>query len=176
MRRYKRRRSRRYLKKYLRRREAQLDARLRALVEGFDPALPPDEEGKNFELLLRLRWLVYDFVHVRLRLTRWWGSRRRFLELPDFDDVKVAGGAVELKGDIVWWADGAEAVGRWWPPDHEPHPTGVYKMKLRGDMRGGHWVLEPFNARLSLSETPGRVAAYEIEFGKGNTFLKVRNR
>ena len=173
-------RSRRVLKKHLRRKEAELDKWLRHFLDGYDPSRPLDRDdgdpGENFRLLLRLRWLVYSFIYVRLKLTPWWGNRRRFLELFDVDDVKVQGGSVELEGDMVWWAEGVDAAGEWWPADHEPHPTGVYKVKLRGDLDGGYWVLEPVRVKLSVAEAPGRNARYEIEFGSGSTYLKIKSR
>jgi hypothetical protein len=173
-------RSRRNLKKYLRRREAGLDRWLRRFIEGYDPAQPLDngegEKGENFRLLLRLRWLIFSFIYVRLRLTPWWGNRRRFLEHFDVDEVKIEGGCVELAGDMVWWAEGREASGEWWPADHEPHRTGVYKVKIRGDLDGGYWVLEPVKVRMRVAEAPWRNAAYEIEFGRGSTYLKIKSR
>lgn len=174
MRTFKIRRSRRHLKKHLRRREAELARRLRRFLEGYDPSKPHDDErGENFRLLLRLRWLVFTFIYVRLRLAPWWSNRRRFLEHFDVDEVKVEGGGVELSGDMVWWAEGRDAAGEWWPPDHEPHPTGVYKVKIRGDLGGGHWVLEPVRVRMRLPSAPWRGAPYEIEFGRGSTYLKL---
>jgi hypothetical protein len=179
MRRHKRRLGRRDLKKHLRRREAALDVWLRRFLAGYDPARPldPDEGGEeNFRLLLRLRWLIFTFIHVRLELTPWWGNRGRFLEHFDVDEVRVGGGVVELFGDMVWWARGREAAGEWWPPDHEPRPTGVYKVKIRGELEGGYWVLEPVRVRMSVAGAPWRNASYEIEFGRGSTYLKVRSR
>ena len=168
------------MKKYLRRREAELDRRLRRFLEGFDPSQPLDRDGadpgENFRLLLRLRWLIHSFISVRLELTPWWGNRRRFLEHLDVDEVKVEGGRVELVGDMVWWAGGSEAAGEWWPADHEPRPTGVYKVKIRGDLEGGRWVVEPVRVRMRVAEAPWRHAAYEIEFGRGSTYLKMKSK
>lgn len=165
------------MKKHLRRREAELGGRLRRFLEGFDPARPLVEEGRdpgeNFRLLLGLRHLIYSFIHVRLELKPWWGNRRRFLENFDVDEVKVEGGRVELAGEMVWWAVGREAEGEWWPADHEPRRARVYKVKMRGDLGGGLWVSEPVRVRLSLPEVPRRNAAYEIEFGRGSTYLKI---
>ncbi|MET0650643.1 MAG: hypothetical protein ABW208_28880 [Pyrinomonadaceae bacterium] len=179
-RRRKRIRSRRDLKKYLRRREAELDESLRHFLAGYDPSQSLDRDdadpGENFRLLLRLRWLIYSFIYVRLRLAPWWGNRRRFLENFDVDEARIEGGSVELVGDMVWWAEGRDAVGEWWPADHEPHPTGVYKVKLRGDLDGGYWVLEPVRVKLSAAEVPGRGAQYEIEFGSGSTYLKIKSK
>ncbi len=175
MRTFKRRRSRRHLKKYLRRREAQLALWLRGFLEGYDPSRPHDDPGgENFRLLLRLRWLVHAFVHTRLLLAPWWGKRRRFLEHLDVDEVRLSPRGVELKGEMVWWAEGREAEGEWWPPDHEPRPTGFYKVKLRGDLGGGRWVLEPVRVRMRLPSAPRRGAGYEIEFGRGSTHMKIR--
>jgi hypothetical protein len=170
--------SKRDLKKHLRRREAALDRWLRRFLAGYDPALPLDngegDGGENFRLLLRLRWLIFTFIHVRLELTPWWGGRRRFLEHFDVDEVKIEGESVELVGDMVWWAEGREAVGEWWPADHEPHRTAVYKVKIRGDLDGGFWVVEPVRVRMSVARAAWRHAAYEIEFGRGSTYLKIK--
>lgn len=157
-----------------------MDVWLRRFLDGYDPALPLDngegDGGENFRLLLRLRWLIFDFIHVRLRLKPWWGNRRRFLEHFDVDEVKVERDGVELVGDMVWWARGAEAAGVWWPPDHEPHRAGIYKVKIRGDLAGGKWVVEPVRVRLRVSRSPRRNASYEIEFGRGSTYLKTKSR
>ncbi|HEX8285631.1 MAG TPA: hypothetical protein VF588_19910 [Pyrinomonadaceae bacterium] len=170
--------SKRDLKKHLRRREAALDVWLRRFLAGYDPARPLDngegEGGENFRLLLRLRWLIFTFIYVRLELSPWWGGRRRFLEHFDVDEVRVEGQSVELVGDMVWWAEGPEAAGEWWPPDHEPRRTGVYKVKIRGDLGGGRWVVEPVRVRMSAARVPWRNASYEIEFGRGSTYLKIR--
>jgi hypothetical protein len=183
MRRRKRLRSKRSLKKHLRQREAALDRLLRHFLANFDPTRPLDEgykdPGENFRLLLRLRWLIFTFIHVRLELTHWWGNRKRFLEHFDVDEVRVGDGYVELVGDMVWWAQGREAEGEWWPADHEPHGTGFYKVKLRGDLDGGFgafWVVEPVRVRMRVAEVPWRNAAYEIEFGRGSTYLKIKSR
>jgi hypothetical protein len=166
------------LKKYLRRREALLDRWLRRFLDAYDPAAPLDngegEGGANFQLLLRLRWLIFTFVHTRLELTPWWGGRNRFLEHFDVDAVKTGPGVVELTGDMVWWAQGREAAaGGWWPPDHEPRRTGVYKVKIRGDLGGGRWVVEPVRVRMRVARVPRRDASYEIDFGYGSTYRKI---
>jgi hypothetical protein len=166
--------SKRHLKSYLRSREKELKTVLTHFLNGFNPSLPLDDEN-NFQLLLRLRWLIYDYLYVRLKLHPAWRKKQWFLELFDVDQVAIETDSATLTGDIVWWAEGKDAIGEWWPTDHEPHPTGVHKIKLRGDLSGGHWVLEPMIARIKIAKVPKRDAEYYIEFGKGNTFLKVTN-
>ena len=169
------RRNRRYLKKSLRRREGHLGKYLSLFLEGFDAGKPLDEEN-NRRLLLKLRWLVNDFIYLHLKLHPGWTGKSRFLDLFDVESVRVKNGGVELSGDIVWWAEGKDAEGEWWPADHEPRRTGVYKVKIRGDMGGGYWVVEPVSAKLSESKVPKRDAVYEIDFGKGSTYMKIRSR
>lgn len=170
-----RKRSKRYLKKYLRRREAALGRHLPLFLGGFNSEKPLDDEG-NFRLLLKLRWLVYDFIYVRLKLHPQWMKKRWFLELLDIDSVKLGNSGVEFNGDMVWWAEGKDAVGEWWPADHEPHRIGVYKAKIRGDLDGGRWVIEPVIAKLRMPKLPKRNAVYEIDFGEASTYLKVKSR
>jgi hypothetical protein len=170
-----RKRSKRYLRKYLRRREKVLGKHLSLFLDGFDAERPLDDES-NFHLLLKLRWLIYDFIYVRLKLNPRWMRKKWFLELFDVDSVRVKNGGVEFSGDIVWWAEGKDAEGEWWPADHEPHRTGVYKVKIRGDMDGGDWVVEPVTAKLRKSKLPKRNAGYEIDFGKGSTYMKINSR
>ena len=170
-----RRRSKRWLKKYLRSRERQLATHLGLFLNGFNPGQSLDDE-LNFRLLLKLRWLVYDFIWVRLKLHPAWRERRWFLDLFDVDQVQVRGDGVELAGDIVWWPEGKDALGEWWPRDHQPYPTRPYKAKIRGDLMGGHWVLEPVRATLKMPRTSKRRGEYEIEFGVGSTYLKVTSR
>lgn len=163
------------MKKYLRRKERELGEHLSLFLEGFDAGKPPGEEP-NRRALLKLRWLVYAFIYVRLKLNPAWARKKWFLELFDVDSASVNGRRVELSGDMVWWAEGKDAEGEWWPADHEPRWTGVYKVKIRGDLDGGYWVIEPVSARLTEPATPNRDAAYEIEFGTGSTYMKIRSR
>lgn len=170
-----RKRSKRYLRKYLRRREKALGKYLSLFLDSFDAGKPLDDES-NFRLLLKLRWLIYDFIYVRLKLNPQWMRKKWFLELFDVDSVKIRDGSVEFSGDIVWWSEGEDAVGKWWPPDHEPHRTGVYKVKIRGDLDGGYWMVEPVDAKLRKSNIPKRNAEYEIYFGTGSTYMKIKSR
>lgn len=167
--------SKRARKKQLRRRERMLDKHLRRFLEGFD-SMKPLEEEKNHELLLKLRWLIQDFLYVRLNLHPRWMRKRWFLDLIDVEEVKIDGAQVELAGDIVWWMEGKDAVGSWWPSDHEPHRTAPYKVKIRGDLAGGYWILEPVRARLRRAKTPKHRAEYEIDFGQGSTHLKLGSK
>jgi len=80
---------------------------------------------------------------------------------------------VVLKVDMVWWAEGKDAIGEWWPADHEPRWVGPYKGKFRGDPSGGYWVWGPVIARLRMPKLAKRKADYEIEFGKGSTYIKT---
>ncbi len=147
---------------------------MRLFLDNFNPAESLKEKG-NFRCLLNLEWLVYDFIHVRLRLHPKWRGKKYFLDLFDIDKVLIKDGAVYLTGDIVWWAEGDDAAGEWWPADHEPHWVGVYKVKMRGDLSGGYWVIEPVFARLRQAKTPKRNAEYEIEFGTGSTYMKIKS-
>jgi hypothetical protein len=166
--------SKRYLKKRLRRREKALGKYLSLFLVGFDAEKPLDDES-NFPLLLKLRWLIYDFIYFRLKLNRKWMKKKWFLELFDVDSVRIKNGVVEFIGDMVWWTEGKDAVGEWWPSDHEPHPIGVYKVKIRGDLGGGYWIVEPVTAKLRTSKIQKRNAGYEIDFGKGSTYMKIKN-
>jgi hypothetical protein len=169
------RRSNKYTRKRLRHREKQLREHLDRLLSGFNPDNPHDDRS-NFRLLLRVRWLVYDFIYLRLKLNPRWQKRQWFLELFDVDEVRITNSSLELIGDIVWWAEGKDAIERWWPADHEPHRVGPYKLKIRGDLSGGCWVLEPLIARLRTPKLAKRNADYEIEFGKGSTYMMARSK
>lgn len=163
------------MKRSLRLRERVLDKYLRLFIDGFDSEQPLRAE-RNHRLLLKLRWLVQDFIYIRTTLHPKWMRKRWFLDLIDVEQVKIKGAEVELTGDIVWWAEGKDAVGEWWPSDHEPHRTATYKVKIRGDLDGGYWVLEPVTAKLRISKAPKRNAEYEIEFGKSSTYMKISSR
>jgi hypothetical protein len=162
------------VKKSLRRREKQLDEHLARFLDGFDSKQAQDEES-NYRLLLNLRWIVSDFIYLRLKLNRAW-KKNRFLDLFDVAEVKAARDSVELKGDIVWWAEGVGANLEWIPADHESHPTGVYKIKIRGDMNGGRWVVEPVSARLRRAKGSKCDAGYVVEFGRGSTYMKIESK
>lgn len=170
-----RRRSKRHLKKYLRSREDTLNDLLHSFLDNFATQQPLDSET-NSRLLLRLRWLLYEFIYVRMKLNAKWMKRHWFLELLDVDQVVINSGEIKIVGDIVWWAEGKDAVGEWWFPDNKPHPTGVYKVKIRGDLSGGYWVLEPVIAKISRPKPSKHNAVYEIEFGKGQSYMKIKSK
>lgn len=175
--------SKRARKKRLRAREGQLNAALALFLEHYDFSLALDAEDptatpeteRQFRLLLQLRWLVNDFLWVRLKLHPAWRKRQWFLELFDVDELRIENGSVTMRGDVVWWAQGKDAFGQWWPADHEPHPTASYKVKIRGELDGGFWVLEPMNVILKPAKTEKHNAGYQIEFGYGSTYLKATN-
>jgi hypothetical protein len=168
-----RRRNKRYLKKRLRLRERQLGNAVSRFVDKFEPQRSLDDEY-NFQLLLKLRWLINDFIYLRLKLHPLWMRKEWFLDLLDVDDVTVRNSSVVLVGNAVWWAQGKDAAGEWWPADHEPHKTGPYKIKLRGDLSGGRWVLEPVKAELKMPRRAKRSAVYRVEFGQGSTYMVIR--
>jgi hypothetical protein len=176
-------RSKRQLKKYLRKREGQLNGALLAFLADYDFSLALNDENpmatseseKQFRLLLRLRWLIYDYLWVRVKIDSRWRNKQWFLELFDPDGVRIENENVYLTGDIVWWAEGKDAQGQWWPEDHPAQPTGVYKLKIRGDLNGGRWVVEPMTVWLRLAKGAKHNALYQIEFGYGSTYLKIAN-
>jgi hypothetical protein len=174
------RKSNKSARKRLRYREGQLQKYLDALLKGHDPDKPFDErsfdEKSNYRLLLKLRWLVTDFIYLRLKLHPEWQTKEWFLELFDVDEIRIGANRVTLKGDIVWWAEGKDAVGQWWPAGHEPHWVGQYKIKIRGDLNGGYWLLEPLVASLRMPTRARHNADYEIEFGQGSTYMKPRSK
>jgi hypothetical protein len=178
-------RSKRGLKKYLRRKEHQLNSALQKFIDDFDrtievqtlePTSSPASE-RQFRLLLKLRWLSYEFLWVRLKLHPMWRHKRWFLELFDVEEITINQTSVMLTGEIIWWAKGKDAVGEWWPSDHDPHRMGFHRIKLRGDPidGDGKWVIEPMRVTLKLATTPKRVATYDLEFGYGSTYLRTTN-
>jgi hypothetical protein len=174
-----RRKNKRSLKKYLRLREKMLEKNLSSFLENFNLKQPfdsPEDNLENFRLLLKLRWLIYDFINLRLKVSPKWKWKEYFLELMDVEEINIENDEVSLLGDVVWWAEGKDAVGKWWNDDREPHKTGVYKVKVRGDMNGGYWLLEPVTVKLRKSKTAKQNASYEIDFGKASTYLKIRNK
>jgi hypothetical protein len=133
--------NRRDLKKSLRKRERELGKYLPLFLERFDARRPLEDE-QNRRPLLKLRGLVTGFIYLRMRARPGWAGKNWFLDLFDVESVRVDEGGVELAGDIVWWMEGRDAVGEWWPTDREPRPTGVYKVKIRGGLDGGgRWVV-----------------------------------
>jgi len=164
-----------YTRKLLRYREKQLQDYLDRFLNRFDPQQPEDDKS-NFQLLLNLRWLVYDFIYLRLKLNPNWQKKQWFLDLFDVEQIRIENGNVELIGDMVWWAEGKDAENEWWQADHEPHWVGRYKKKMRGDLSGGYWVIERVSANLKKAEVEGRRAGYEIEFGRGSTYMNIKSK
>lgn len=66
-----------------------------------------------------------------------WMKKQWFLDLLDVDGVGLRNGRILLYGDVAWWAEGADAIGEWWMPDHEAYKSGPYKIKPSGDLSGG---------------------------------------
>ncbi len=178
-------RSNRRLKKYLRGKEAQLNSTLQKFIDEFDPAIDVEaleptsssENERQFRLLLRLRWLSYEFLWVRLKLHPAWCGKRWFLELFDVEQVSINKNTVTLTGEIIWWAEGQNAVGEWCPSDHDPHLMGFHRIKLRGNPidGDGKWVIEPMKVTVKLAKTSNRNATYALEFGYGSTYLRTTN-
>lgn len=180
-----RKKGKRASKKSLRRRESQLNAALMSFINNYDPSITisndddpvsTPEKERQFRILLRLRWLINAFLFLRLKHHPAWRNKQWFLDLFDVDSVAIENDLVILKGDIVWWALGNDAIGNWWPSDHRAYRTGIYKVKIRGDMMQGYWVIEQLTATLQLSRMKKRVANYDLEFGFGNTYLKYSNK
>jgi hypothetical protein len=102
-----------------------------------------------------------------------WMKKHWFLDLLDVDRVEVKNGGIVLHGDAAWWALGTNAIGEWWPADHEARKCGPYKIKLRGDLSGGRWVLEPVRAELRMPRLAKRRAQYRVMFGQGSTYMVI---
>ena len=166
------RRNKRYLKRRLRLREKQLGEALSYFINQFDPQCSLEDEH-NFRPLLKLRWRLNDFIYFRLKLHPLWMKKQWFLDLLDIDKIEVRNSSVAIVGDVVWWAQGNDAHGEWWPQDHEAHRSGPYKIKLRGDLSGGRWVLEPVKAELRMPRVATGSAKYRVEFGYGSTYMVI---
>lgn len=131
-----RRKTKRHLKKYLRQREKELNKHLSRFLNDFDLTRSFDDE-ENFKPLLKIRWQIYELIYIRLKLHPRWIGKQWFLDLLDVDNLKIENNSVWFTGDIVWWAEGKDAVGEWYPADHEPQKTRPYKEKIRGNLDGG---------------------------------------
>ena len=88
----------------------QLGTQLDMFLNGFDLEQSLEEE-RNFHLLLKLRWLVNDYISLRIRMHPKWRTKKWLLDLWDVDQVNIKDGSVELRGDAVWWALGNDATG-----------------------------------------------------------------
>ena len=120
-------------------------------------------------MMLPIRWALFGLTYGHLKLTRDWGKRSWFLELPDIDTITKIGrpeSGFQLSGEIIWWAEGKDAEGEWWPQDRIPDVTKW----------GGKYVAEPFEARVFPLWHKKRGLSYEIEFGQGSTYQLFTNR
>lgn len=119
------------------------------------------------------------------------------MELIDTDLIKIdkQTKTVEIRGEIICWAMGEVNYEKWWNDDQQPQRTCSYRGKVRGeirmaddfcwmetknaknkieDWRGGYFVIEPVKAIFKLSKSRKRNPSYEIEFGKGISFMKIK--
>lgn len=160
-----------------------------------------ENDKTNFQRLLSLRWFINDAVYLRHHLNgKWlkiWKKTNYFFDLVDIDSVNYFKNinSVEIRGEMACWAMGEANYSKWWNDDQQPYRTCSYRGTVRGeirrtndfcwmetknsknkieDWRGGYFIIEPVKAIFKLAKSPNRNPFYEIEFGKGSTFMKIK--
>jgi hypothetical protein len=141
----------RELKKRRRRKEPRLKEALKFWLED-DPQNRDDRP---------LRWALDDLLDFHLRTSPWWAQGRKFVELPDIRSVSFGDAAafVRIEGSVIWWAEGKDAEGEWWPDDRVPERT----------RHGGRYMVEPVAVDVLPAWGLKRRPRYRISFGRGTT-------
>src|SRR5262245_31198954 len=176
---------RRIFRKYRHRDETRLKKALRSYLD-YEASVEAVIEEELFRKLLPIRWSLYGLTYNYLVLDRKWKWKDFFLEYPDITDITAnADGAsrVVVTGEFIWWAEGKDRIGKWWPADRTPHK----QIRVRGqdeshlevvpapELEKGGFLVEPFEAVIWPAWTRKRGLKYRIEFGKGTTFRHITN-
>ncbi|HEY7181557.1 MAG TPA: hypothetical protein VIC84_09065 [Blastocatellia bacterium] len=139
-----------------------------------------------FRVLLPIRWSLYGLTYNHLVLDRKWKWKDFFLEYPDITDITAIDGEasrVVITGEFIWWAEGKDRVGKWWPADRSPHKQirvregneSHLEVVQAPELEEGGFLVEPFEAVIWPAWNRKRGLKYRIEFGKGTIFRRITN-
>src|SRR5262245_55311899 len=110
---------RRIFRKYRRRDEIRLKEAIGNFLE-FVASIEAVNEKDMFSIVLPIRWSLYGLTYNHLILDRKWKWKDFFLEYPDITGITVTDDdayRVVITGEFIWWAEGKDRIGKWWPAD-----------------------------------------------------------
>ena len=176
---------RRIFRKYRYRDETLLKKALRSYLD-YEAYVEAVNKEDLFRILLPIRWSLYGLTYNHLVLDRKWKWKDFFLEYPDITDINANGdGASEvvIVGEFIWWAEGKDGVGKWWPADRAPYKQIRVRIQDQShleiiqdpELETGGFLVEPFEAVVWPAWNRKRGLKYRIEFGKGATFRHITN-
>jgi hypothetical protein len=176
---------RRVFRKYRRRDEMRLKIALRNYLD-YEASVEAVNKEDLFRILLPIRWSLYGLTYNHLILDRKWKWKDFFLEYPDITDITANDGnssRVVITGEFIWWAEGKDGVGKWWPADRVPYKQ--IRVRTQDDshleiiqepeLEKGGFLVEPFEAVVWPDWNKKHELKYRIEFGKGATFRHITN-
>jgi hypothetical protein len=143
-------------------------------------------EEDLFRILLPIRWSLYGLTYNHLVLDKKWKWKDFFLEYPDITDITAndeLASRMVITGEFIWWAEGKDGIGKWWPADRDPYKQIRVREKDEShlevvqapDLEKGGFLVEPFEAIVQPAWNKKRGLKYRIEFGKGTTFRHITN-
>jgi hypothetical protein len=176
---------RRIFRKFRHRDETRLKKALRNYLN-YEASVEAVTEEDLFRILLPIRWSLYGLTYNHLVLDRKWKWKDFFLEYPDITDITANGdgsSGVVIVGEFIWWAEGKDWVGKWWPADRAPYKQirvciedqSHLEIVQAPELEDGGFLVEPFEAIIWPAWNKKRGLKYRIEFGKGATYRHITN-
>jgi len=176
---------RRIFRKYRHRDETRLKKALRNYLD-YEASIETVNEEDLFRILLPIRWSLYGLTYNHLVLDRKWKWKDFFLEYPDLTDINAndqAASRIAITGEFIWWAEGKDGIGKWWPADREPSKQIRVRVQDEShlevvqapELEKGGFLVEPFEAVIWPAWNKKRGLKYRIKFGKGSTYRHITN-
>lgn len=176
---------RRTFRKLRHREETRLKKALRN-YRNYEASVETVTEEGLFRILLPIRWSLYGLTYNHLVLDKKWKWNDFFLEYPDITDITVnddGASRVVVIGEFIWWAQGKDGIGKWWPADRAPYKQIRVREQDEShlevvqvpELEKGGFLVEPFEAIVQPAWNKKRGLKYRIEFGKGTTFRCITN-
>jgi hypothetical protein len=176
---------RRIFRKYRHRDETRLKKALRSYLD-YEASVEAVTEEDLFRKLLPIRWSLYGLTYNHLVLDRKWKWKDFFLEYPDLTDISAndkAAARIAITGEFIWWAEGKDGIGKWWPADRAPYKQIRVRVQDEShleivqahELEKGGFLVEPFEAVIWPAWNKKRGLKYRIKFGKGSTCRHITN-
>src|SRR5262245_30989706 len=176
---------RRIFRKYRHRDETRLKKSLRKFLD-YEASVEVVNEEDLFKILLPIRWSLYGLTYNHLILDRTWKWKDFFLEYPDITGItsnNAGATRVVVTGAFIWWAEGKDGVGKWWPADRAPYKQVRVEVQDEShleivqspDLEKGGFLVEQFESVIWPAWNRKRGLKNRIEFGIGMTSRQITN-